>query len=249
MTLKNKNAVITGGASGIGLATVTLFAEHGVNVVFADIDEQAGSELERKLTGDGFNVKFALSDVTDEDAVKQLFSLAGTIDILVNNVGIEIATPFHQMETAEWNRLLQVNLTSMFLCSKYAIQQMMKTDAASSIINVSSVSGTVAWPGIAAYNTTKGGVMMLTKSLAADYAKYNISVNCVCPSIVDTPMTDKSIGEENLEAIKREKARLVPLNRMCKPGDVANAILFLASEQAAFITGTPLMVDGGYTAV
>ena len=115
------------------------------------------------------------------------------------------------------------------------------------IVNVCSVSGLVAWPGIAAYNSTKGGVLMLTKSLAIDYARHNIRANCVCPSIIDTPMTDVSNGHD--DAVKAEKAKLNPIGRLGTPEDVAHAILFLASDKSSFITGTALTVDGGYTAI
>jgi len=245
-----KVVVVTGAASGIGRQTALEFAQQGATVVMADIDERAGSDFEDTLKKSGYEVLFIHTDVTKETDCENLIRTTverfNTIDILVNNVGIEIATPIHEMSVYEWDKLMDTNLKSMFFCCKYTLREMMEKRAGV-IVNVCSVSGVVAWPGIAAYNATKGGVMMLTKSIAIDYAKFNIRANCVCPSIVDTPMTDRSIGFD--PKVKAEKAKLNPIGRLGTPEDVANAILFLASPKSSFITGSALFVDGGYTAV
>jgi dihydroanticapsin dehydrogenase len=247
---ENRAIVVTGAASGIGKQTAIDFARQGGMVAVADIDEKNGTDVVAKLKSDGRDAIFVKTDLTVEADCENLLAITtttfGRIDVLVNNAGIEISTPIHEMSVDEWDRLVDTNLKSMFLCSKYALREMMKATSGV-IINLCSVGGLVAWPGIAAYNATKGGVMMLTKSLAVDYAKYNIRANCVCPSIIDTPMTDASIGHD--AAVKEQKAKLNPVGRLGTPEDVANAILFLASDASSFITGAALTVDGGYTAL
>ncbi|GHI86261.1 SDR family NAD(P)-dependent oxidoreductase [Streptomyces xanthophaeus] len=247
---KDTVVVVTGAASGIGKQTAIEFARQAAKVVVADIDEKSGTAVVADLTRDGHDAIFVRTDLTSEADCRHLITTAaetyGAVDVLVNNAGIEISTPLHEMTEQEWDRLVDTNLKSMFLCSKHALRAMVDAESGV-IVNVCSVSGLVAWPGIAAYNATKGGVMMLTKSLAVDYARYNIRANCVCPSIIDTPMTDTSIGHD--ASVKEEKAKLNPIGRLGTPEDVANAILFLASEKASFITGAALTVDGGYTAI
>lgn len=248
----NKVIVITGGASGIGRQSVLEFASQQAKVVFGDLNREAGESYAAVLREEGRTVEFVHTDVTKESDCEALIRTAvekfGRVDVLVNNVGIEISTPIHEMPLHEWEKLNTVNVTSVFLCSKYALREMVAQESGS-IVNVCSVSGLVAWPNIAAYNATKGAVLMLSKSVAVDYAKHNIRCNAVCPSIVDTPFTDRSIGPDNLEAIKQEKAKLNPLGRLGKPEDIANAIAFLASDKASFITGSAMTVDGGYTAI
>ncbi|MFE0098936.1 SDR family NAD(P)-dependent oxidoreductase [Streptomyces sp. NPDC059009] len=247
---QDKVVIVTGAASGIGRQTAIEFARQSAKVVVADIDEKGGNDTVAQLKDDGHEAVFVTTDLTVEADCAHLVATAaetfGRLDILVNNAGIEVTTPLHELPEHEWDRLVDTNLKSMFLCSKHALRQMMPA-AGGSIVNVCSVSGLVAWPGIAAYNATKGGVLMLTKSLATDYAQYNIRANCVCPSIIDTPMTDVSNGHD--AAVKAEKAKLNPIGRLGTPEDVAHAILFLASDKSSFITGTALTVDGGYTAI
>ncbi|MCX4546204.1 glucose 1-dehydrogenase [Streptomyces sp. NBC_01565] len=247
---KDRVVVVTGAASGIGKQTAIEFARQAAKVVVADIDELHGTAVVDEMKSEGLDAIFVRTDLTSEADCENLIAAAtgtfGRLDVLVNNAGIEISTPLHEMTEQEWDRLVDTNLKSMFLCSKHALRHMVGA-ANGAIVNVCSVSGLVAWPGIAAYNATKGGVMMLTKSLAVDYAKYNIRANCVCPSIIDTPMTDTSIGHD--ASVKEEKAKLNPIGRLGTPEDVANAILFLASDKSSFITGAALTVDGGYTAI
>ncbi|KOU66927.1 oxidoreductase [Streptomyces sp. WM4235] len=250
LVFKDRVVVVTGAASGIGKQTAIEFARQDARVVVADIDERLGTAVVDDLKGDGLDAVFVRADLTSEADCENLIGAAvetfGGLDVLVNNAGIEISTPLHEMSEQEWNKLVDTNLKSMFLCSKHALREMVEATQGV-IVNVCSVSGLVAWPGIAAYNATKGGVMMLTKSLAVDYARYNIRANCVCPSIIDTPMTDTSVDHD--ASVKEEKAKLNPIGRLGTPEDVANAILFLASEKSSFITGAALTVDGGYTAI
>jgi dihydroanticapsin dehydrogenase len=247
---KDTVVVVTGAASGIGRQTAIEFARQDAKVVIADINERGGADLAAELKSAGHEALFVRTDLTVEADCRELIAAAvetfGRVDVLVNNAGIEISTPLHEMSEQEWDRLLDTNLKSMFLCSKHALREMIKVRSGA-IVNVCSVGGLVAWPGIAAYNATKGGVLMLTRSIAADYAQYNIRANCVCPSIIDTPMTDAAV--DNDPAVKAEKAKLNPIGRMGTPEDVANAILFLASAGSSFTTGAALAVDGGYTAV
>ncbi|AYV32746.1 Cyclopentanol dehydrogenase (plasmid) [Streptomyces sp. ADI95-16] len=250
LVFKDRVVVVTGAASGIGRQTAIEFARQAAQVVVADIDERRGAAVVAGMKNDGLDAVFVRTDLTSEADCEHLIATAtatfGRLDVLVNNAGIEISTPLHEMPEQEWDRLVDTNLKSMFLCSKHALRHMVGATNGV-IVNVCSVSGLVAWPGIAAYNATKGGVMMLTKSLAVDYAPYNIRANCVCPSIIDTPMTDTSIGND--ASVKEAKAKLNPIGRLGTPEDVANAILFLASEKSSFITGAALTVDGGYTAI
>ncbi|WP_240496742.1 SDR family NAD(P)-dependent oxidoreductase [Streptomyces torulosus] len=251
MAFKDKVVIVTGAASGIGRRTAIEFARQSAKVVVADIDEKGGEGVVAQLTEEGLDAVFVPTDLTVEADCARLVATAtetfGRLDVLVNNAGIEVTTPLHEMQEHEWDRLVDTNLKSMFLCSKHTLRQMMSAAHGGSIVNVCSVSGLVAWPGIAAYNSTKGGVLMLTKSLAIDYAQHDIRANCVCPSIIDTPMTDVANGHD--DAVKAEKAKLNPIGRLGTPEDVAHAILFLASDKSAFITGTALTVDGGYTAI
>ncbi|WP_146550791.1 glucose 1-dehydrogenase [Rummeliibacillus suwonensis] len=251
--LKDKVVVITGAASGIGLAAAEAFLNEGSKVVIADIDEENGYKAVKDLNQE--NVYFIRTDVTKEtdcsNLIQETIEKYGQIDVFLNNAGIEITTPIHEMSIEEWNKLISVNLTGVFLCSKHVLKQMIKNKKGN-IINTCSVGGLVAWPGIPAYNASKGGVLQLTKSLAIEYAKYNIRVNCVCPGVIDTPLNEKSFLQNNvgtLEEIKKQKSKLNPIGRLGTVKDIANAMVFLASDESSFMTGSTLTVDGGYTAI
>ncbi|MGG3623560.1 SDR family NAD(P)-dependent oxidoreductase [Bacillus gobiensis] len=252
MNLENKAVIITGGASGIGLAAVQLFLAHGAKVAVVDINKQLGYKLVEQTNND--NLLFIHADITNESECEQAVGKAtshfGDLDVLINNAGIEIVSPVHEMSLLDWNNILHVNLTGVFLMSKYALKHMI-TKQKGSIINTGSVGGLVAWPDIPAYNATKGGVIQLSKSMAVDYAKYQIRVNCIAPGIIDTPLNEKSFMEnhsESLEEVKKEKAKVNPLLRLGKPEEIANVMLFLASDLSSYMTGSVVTVDGGYTA-
>ncbi|MEC0447044.1 Dihydroanticapsin 7-dehydrogenase [Bacillus velezensis] len=252
MNLTDKTVLITGGASGIGYAAVQAFLNQQANVVVADIDEAQGEAMIRKENND--RLHFVRTDITDEpacqNAIRSAVDKFGGLDVLINNAGIEIVAPIHEMELSDWNKVLNVNLTGMFLMSKHALKYMLKSGKGN-IINTCSVGGVVAWPDIPAYNASKGGVLQLTRSMAVDYAKHNIRVNCVCPGIIDTPLNEKSFLENNegtLEEIKKEKAKVNPLLRLGKPEEIANVMLFLASDLSSYMTGSAIASDGGYTA-
>ncbi|TWO87381.1 dihydroanticapsin 7-dehydrogenase [Bacillus velezensis] len=252
MNLTDKTVLITGGASGIGYAAVQAFLNQQANVVVADIDEAQGEAMIRKENND--RLHFVRTDITDEpacqNAIRSAVDKFGGLDVLINNAGIEIVAPIHEMELSDWNKVLNVNLTGMFLMSKHALKYMLKSGKGN-IINTCSVGGVVAWPDIPAYNASKGGVLQLTRSMAVDYAKHNIRVNCVCPGIIDTPLNEKSFLENNegtLEEIKKEKAKVNPLLRLGKPEEIANVMLFLASDLSSYMNGSAITADGGYTA-
>lgn len=252
MNLTDKTVLITGGASGIGYAAVQAFLNQEANVVVADIDEAQGEAMIRKENND--RPHFVQTDITDEpacqNAIRSAVDKFGGLDVLINNAGIEIVAPIHEMELSDWDKVLNVNLTGMFLMSKHALKYMLKSGKGN-IINTCSVGGVVAWPDIPAYNASKGGVLRLTRSMAVDYAKHNIRVNCVCPGIIDTPLNEKSFLENNegtLEEIKKEKAKVNPPLRLGKPEEIANVMLFLASDLSSYMTGSAITADGGYTA-
>ncbi|WP_163189200.1 glucose 1-dehydrogenase [Bacillus subtilis] len=250
MNLTDKTVLITGGASGIGYATVQDFLGQQANVVVADIDKRREKQWYEKKIMTGCTLCKRTSQ-TKLPASTQLNRYTfGGLDVLINNAGIEIVAPIHEMELRDWNKVLQVNLTGMFLMSKHALKHMLAAGKGN-IINTCSVGGLVAWPDIPAYNATKGGVLQLTKSMAVDYAKHQIRVNCVCPGIIDTPLNEKSFLENNegtLEEIKKEKAKVNPLLRLGKPEEIANVMLFLASDLSSYMTGSAITADGGYTA-
>ncbi|UTL72449.1 dihydroanticapsin 7-dehydrogenase [Bacillus halotolerans] len=252
MNLTDKTVLITGGASGIGYAAVQAFLNQQANVVVADIDAAQGEVMVRQENSD--RLHFVQTDITDEaacqHAVQSAIDTFGGLDILINNAGIEIVAPIHEMEPSDWNKVLQVNLTGMFLMSKHALRHMLAAGKGN-IINTCSVGGVVAWPDIPAYNASKGGVLQLTRSMAVDYAKHQIRVNCVCPGIIDTPLNEKSFMENNegtLEEIKKEKAKVNPMLKLGKPEEIANVMLFLASDLSSYMTGSAITADGGYTA-
>ncbi|MFF2413156.1 glucose 1-dehydrogenase [Bacillus safensis] len=252
MNIAGKVVLITGGASGIGLAAVKLFLEHGAKVAVADINEDSGKQLVESLPHE--HAAFFKTDITNEadcqKTVQSVLSQFGTIDVLINNAGIEIVSPIHEMSLKDWNHILQVNLTGVFLMSKHTLPHMLEKKSGS-IINTGSVGGLVGWPDIPAYNATKGGVIQLTKSMAIDYAAHQIRVNCIAPGIIDTPLNEKSFLDnhsESLEVVKKEKAKVNPLLRLGKPEEIAGVMLFLASDLSSYMTGSVVTADGGYTA-
>ncbi|MBR0602623.1 SDR family NAD(P)-dependent oxidoreductase [Bacillus safensis] len=252
MNIAGKVVLITGGASGIGLAAVKLFLEHGAKVAVADINEDSGKQLVESLPHE--HAAFFKTDITNEadcqKTVQSVLSQFGTIDVLINNAGIEIVSPIHEMTLENWNHILQVNLTGVFLMSKHTLPHMLEKKSGS-IINTGSVGGLVGWPDIPAYNATKGGVIQLTKSMAIDYAAHQIRVNCIAPGIIDTPLNEKSFLDnhsESLEVVKKEKAKVNPLLRLGKPEEIAGVMLFLASDLSSYMTGSVVTADGGYTA-
>lgn len=252
MRLENKVAIITGGAAGIGLATAELFAEEGARVVIADLDETAGHEAVDHITGKGGEAIFIYTNVADEDDVRALCERAeaefGRIDILVSNAatfvlkGLE-ATP------EEWRRSLDVNVVGTSLTCRYA-SEAMKRAGGGALVTLGSMSGFIAQPHFVAYSATKAAIIQMTRNMAMDLAPFNIRVNCVCPGTIVTAATERHRAQVgiSIEQFEAEEGPKHLLNRVGQPREVAYAILFLASDEASFITGTHLLVDGGYTA-
>ncbi|BAH42074.1 SDR family oxidoreductase [Brevibacillus brevis] len=244
--LEGKVAIVTGGASGIGETTVRLFAKEGAKVVIADFSPR-GNELAEELNLAGFDALFVKTDVTKEDEVKNMVSATvvkyGKVDILFANAGIAKDAPGHLLSLDDWQRTIDINLTGVFLCDKYVIEQMLAQGTGGAIVNCGSIHSHAGKAGVTAYSSAKGGVKLLTQTLGLTYAKQGIRVNAVCPGYIDTPL----IAGRN-EALNEHLIGLHPMGRLGKPEEVAKAVLFLASDDASFVTGTSLLVDGGYTA-
>ena len=247
MRLKDKVAVVTGASSGIGRAIALLFAEKGAAVTVADIADDEGEETARFITEQGHQAIFSHTNVADVNDVKNTIRTTverfGKIDILVNNAAhMRDWKPALETSEEEWDRSLAVTLKGSFLCSKYAIPEMKKSGGGS-IVNISSVGGLVGFASYAAYCSAKGGVIQLTKSLAIDYGRDNIRANAVCPGPIETTVSPKGKDEK----LHQWQIDMTVLGRTGKPEEVAYAALFLASDESSFVTGSNLVVDGGWT--
>ena len=252
MRLHSKNAVITGGASGIGRAICRVFANEGANVVIADIDERGGSETADLIAEDGGTAMFLPTDVSSIDSVAQMvdacISSVGSIDILVNDAAAFVFGTIETVSPTDWEKVLGVNVLGTANTVKSSLPYL-KDSSGAAIVNIASVSSFIAQPAFVPYNTSKGAVIQLTRCLALDLAEYDIRVNCVCPGTILTPATDRHIAFEGIdrdEFLKTAGDRSF-LKRLGTPDEVAYAALFLASDEASFITGTQIVVDGGAT--
>ncbi|WP_230940207.1 SDR family NAD(P)-dependent oxidoreductase [Burkholderia pseudomultivorans] len=245
MRFENKVAIVTGGASGIGAATARAFAREGARVVIADLADN-GAELAAELIDQGGHALYVQTDVTDSDDVQELIArtvqVYGRVDVMFANAGVAIDNRIDSLDEAAWKKTLDINLTGVYLCNKYAIQQMLK-QGGGTIVNCGSIHSHVGKSGVTAYAAAKGGVKLLTQTLAIDYGQQNIRVNAVCPGYIDTPLL-KNMSQDT----KRALVALHPMGRLGRAEEVANAVLFLASDEASFVNGSSLLVDGGYTA-
>jgi NAD(P)-dependent dehydrogenase (short-subunit alcohol dehydrogenase family) len=251
MRLAGKVAIVTGAASGIGAATSRRFAQEGALVVVADILEREGAAIAREISEAGGKAVFQLLDVTDEaswrKAVDNTLARWGKLDILVNNAGRSGAASDDLFDTGNWNKLVAVNQTGPFFGIKYAAPAMTK-NGKGAIVNVASGAALVGTPNVHfGYNASKGGAVSLTKTAAVNLANRNIRVNCVHPGVMP-PMRSATGKPQPAEFRARLYAR-IPLGRVGEPEEVANAILFLASDEASYITGAELSVDGGFLAL
>ena len=253
--LKNKTCIVTGSGSGIGKASALLLAEEGAKVVVVDLNEDNAKSTEKEINnfnGEAISLKI---NVSDENEVKNMIDKTiekfGKVDILHNNVGIVPANDsIFDLSGDEWTRAININLKSAFLCTKYAVPNMIENKTGN-IVYTASIIGIIGEPGSSqlSYAISKGGIMGMVKQLSADLAPHKIRVNSVCPGYTDTPALRAafSMGVQAAETWK-EHEELHLLNRFADPKEIAHAVLFLASNESSFITGTNLVVDGGFTA-
>ncbi len=245
--LDGKVAVITGGASGIGLATAKMFSETGARVVIGDIAD--GGRLAADI-----GVSFVTCDVTDPASVDALVESAveqyGHIDVFFNNAGIHFHSPLASTDSTDHRRMIDINVNGAFFGMQSAIRAMLNNEGPSrgSIINTASVAGLTGCPVQSSYSVSKGAVVLLTKNAAVEYAGYGIRVNAVCPGVINTPMTDRAV-EASGDLMSREAAaKAHPLGRIGEPDEVAKLVTFLASDDSSFISGAAIPIDGGMTA-
>jgi NAD(P)-dependent dehydrogenase (short-subunit alcohol dehydrogenase family) len=246
--LNGKVAVITGGGTGIGEATAKLFAEQGAQVVITGRRKEVLESVAKAILASGGKVLTVSGSVTDEahvqSAVDQAVRTFGKIDILINNAAIgNFGALLHEMTDQDWAQVLDTNLTGVFRFTRAVIPHMLGRSG--SIINVSSVAGMVGIAKSAAYSSTKGAMLALTRALAIDYAKEKIRCNCVCPALVDTPMAAGAIADPEMNALMMAAH---PIGRFGTPDDVARMLLYLASDDASWVTGSVFTIDGGLTA-
>lgn len=246
----NKVAVVSGGASGIGAACAKLLSEAGTKVAILDIDSRNGSKVAEEINQRGGEATFIECDVSEDNpsrkAIEQTASTYGRLDILVNAAGIIIRASVLDTSETAWDKVLAVNLKSVFLLSKHSIPHM-KNSGGGAIINISSGWGLVGGQKAAAYCASKGAVVLLTKAMALDHGADNIRVNCICPGDTDTPMLRSEAQGLELDyaQLVRESSNERPLGRIGTPEDIAQSVVFLSSDASSFITGSTLVVDGG----
>lgn len=248
MRLSNKVAIITGAAGGMGKADALLFAKEGAKVAITDLQDDKLQEVVREISEHGGEAIGFKHNVTSEEdwihVVNETVAKFGRIDILVNNAGVSNATPFLDLTVEGWEKTMSINVTSIFLGQKHVIPHMIKAGGGS-IINISSIAGLTGGSGSGPYTASKGAVRMLTKATAVDFAQYNIRANSVHPGFIETPMTIDMFNDENMRQWFQSQC---PLPRLGKPEDIANGVLFLASDESSYITGIELPIDGGYYA-
>ena len=252
MRLKNKVAIVTGAASGIGQATAELFGEEGAKVVVADVDPKGGEATVRKIRDKGGSAHFVQADISKEKDAQKISDEAvktfGRIDVLVNDAATFVLKGF-EATVEEWQRSLGVNVMGTALVTKFAVEQMKKSGGGA-IVNLGSISGFVAQPNFFAYSSTKAAIIQMTRNMAMDLGPDKIRVNCVCPGTILTPASLRHMEKVgmSLEQFNAEEGAKAFLNRVGQPREVASVILFLVSDDASYVTAAFLMVDGGYTA-
>ncbi|MFA5813874.1 MAG: glucose 1-dehydrogenase [Patescibacteria group bacterium] len=248
MRLKNKVAIITGAGSGIGQSAALAFIKEGASVLAADWSEKGGNEtvrLIKKMKGKALFIKTDVSKSKDvEFMVNKCLKTFGKIDILFNNAGIVKFGAMHEMLEKDWDKIIDVNLKSVFLCSKAVLPTMLKQKKGK-IISTASIAGLVGFDQISAYCASKGGIIALTREMAIEYAPKNINVNCIAPGVIKTAMTKDMLADE---AVKKGFQASTPYIRLGEPEDIAMAAVYLASNESDFVNGEVLVVDGGWVA-
>lgn len=250
----NKTAIITGGAKGIGKAACSVLAEHGAKVAVTDVDEGNGRRLVEEINSRGGTALFWNLNTSHEGQVervtKEVYDRFGAIHVLVNNAGISGENkPTHEITVGEWDAVMDVNAKGLFLCIKYVIPYMQRSGGGS-IINLSSIYGIVGAPDMPPYHASKGAIRIMTKTDALLYAKDNIRINSIHPGYIWTSMVEELAERsgQNPDDFKKELAGRHPIGHVGDPEDIAYGILYLASEESKFVTGSELVIDGGYTA-
>lgn len=246
MRFQNQVAIITGGGNGMGRATALRFAKEGAHIVVADIESDNAARVAEEIRALGGDALDVFVDVSQRESVAEMVARAvekyRRVDVLCAIAGIAGGIPFLEMDDARWNRMLAVNLTGVFLCGQIAARQMVKQGMGGKIVNMSSTNGLVGEADFAHYNAAKFGVVGLTMTMAIELAPYNIRVNAVCPGLIQTRLSAEVF--ENAAAADEYKKK-IPMCRFATADEVAGSFLFLASDDASFITGTTLVVDGG----
>ena len=243
-------AIVTAGGSGIGAASARRFAEEGAAVVVADLSGTRAETVASGIRASRGRAVALKMDASDPEAVERTVRLAldrfGRLDVMMNNAGLAEPAPLDEITLESWNRVIAVTLTSVFLGMKSCLP-VMRARGKGVIVNTASISGTGGDYGLSSYNAAKAGVINLTRSAAIENARHNIRINCVCPGFIDTRAA-QILGAERADEVRRIHAAAHPIGRVGQPGEIASTVLFLASEEASFITGAAIVADGGVTA-
>lgn len=248
-SFENKVALVTGAASGMGLATAKAFAESGAKIVMSDLDEMKLESAARELRQKGYEILAIKTDISDELQVKEMIETTvqyyGRLDFAYNNAGVQSnVTNTADLSATEFDRIIGINLRGVWLCMKYELQQMRKQESGA-IVNCSSLGGLVGLPGRSAYHASKHGVLGLTKSSALEYANRNIRINAICPGTIETPMVTNMLESGDLD--QEAALSLLPIGRFGKDHEIADAVLWLCSDASSFVIGQSIAIDGGYT--
>ena len=249
--VQDKVILVTGGSTGIGRATAQILAREGATVVIADLQDAEGERTVASITSAGGRAEYQHVDVSDYDAVRALVggiaARHGGLDCAFNNAGIEGPTAkIMDLSVADWQRVIAINLTGVYICMKCELEQMLKQQRGGAIVSTASAAGLIGIPGAAAYNSAKHGVVGLTKTVALEYARQNIRVNAVCPGFIETPMLDR-VTDASVK-IREQLIGGVPLRRVAQPHEIGDAVAWLMSDKSSYVTGVALPVDGGWVA-
>jgi NAD(P)-dependent dehydrogenase (short-subunit alcohol dehydrogenase family) len=249
ISFENKVALVTGAGSGLGLATVKAFAEAGAAVVLADWNEEAAQSAAKQLADEGYKTLAVLCDVSDdaqvEAMVKQTVATFGRLDAAYNNAGVQnVLAETADTTREDYDRVMAINLRGVWSCMKFELQQMRK-QGSGTIVNCSSLGGLVGSPERGIYHAAKHGVLGFTKSAALEYAARGIRINAVCPGLIHTPMSDQMIVSGQADALKAME-KIIPMGRVGRPEEIADAVLWLCSDAASYVTGQSISVDGGF---